>query len=480
VAGTASAGVAGSHPAPVLSAVPAIGPLTPDATLPALAPLARASSSPSTTTPTTTPSGPSLPTPAPAGTAPSPYENLEPYYEVSPTGAVWPLGGATVSGSLHLAAARHTSVIDVAVMPSGAGYWLLTADGGITGFGQARFYGSPRAQGRPMHVARIVATADGKGYWVVGVGGAVRAYGDATGHGGLFGRTLPAPIVDLAPTPDGGGYWLLGADGSVYPFGDASGFGTAAASHPALPVVSIAPTLDGQGYWILGQGGRVWAFGDAQSYGGIGGLNQTVQSIVATPDDAGYWIVTHDGDIHDFGDATDWSLPVTGFVHQITTIGDQAVEWAMAQLGKPYQWGATGPSSFDCSGLSMESWASVDTMIPRVANDQFVYDPKVSIKRLTAGDLVFWASDPTDAWSVEHVAIYLGGGHMVNAPYTGQVVRTDWIGGPGFVNEGVAPAPPTEGPVGLTGTPTTTGSAAPAIVGPATDPGVGPDPFAAA
>ncbi|MBV9659966.1 MAG: C40 family peptidase, partial [Acidimicrobiales bacterium] len=105
----------------------------------------------------------------------------------------------------------------------------------------------------------------------------------------------------------------------------------------------------------------------------------------------------------------------------------------------PYQWGGTGPASFDCSGLVMRAWQAAGVNIPRVAADQYNFGTHVPISGLHIGDLVYWASDPSSPSTIEHVAMYIGGEHMVNAPYTGQVVRTDWIGGPGFVNLGSRP-----------------------------------------
>ncbi len=111
----------------------------------------------------------------------------------------------------------------------------------------------------------------------------------------------------------------------------------------------------------------------------------------------------------------------------------------MAQIGKPYQWGGVGPQSFDCSGLVMESWLAAGVALPRVAADQYAAGTKVPMTGLVMGDLVYWASNPADPTTIEHVAMYIGGGHMVNAPYTGTVVRTDWIGGTGFVPLGTHP-----------------------------------------
>ncbi|NKY23219.1 NlpC/P60 family protein [Cellulomonas denverensis] len=104
--------------------------------------------------------------------------------------------------------------------------------------------------------------------------------------------------------------------------------------------------------------------------------------------------------------------------------GQKAVNWALQQLGKPYQWGGTGPNAFDCSGLTQQSWQSVGVQIPRVSRDQYRSLPKVSLSALQPGDILAWGDNPNDAESVYHVALYVGNGQFVEAPAPGMVVRT--------------------------------------------------------
>jgi peptidoglycan DL-endopeptidase CwlO len=94
-----------------------------------------------------------------------------------------------------------------------------------------------------------------------------------------------------------------------------------------------------------------------------------------------------------------------------------AVRFAYAQLGKPYVYGGTGPNSYDCSGLTMQSWAAAGVSLPRVAADQQAAIPAVSVADLEPGDLVFYG-DPA-----YHTAIYIGGGEIIQAPHTGTVVQ---------------------------------------------------------
>jgi cell wall-associated NlpC family hydrolase len=90
----------------------------------------------------------------------------------------------------------------------------------------------------------------------------------------------------------------------------------------------------------------------------------------------------------------------------------QAVAYAYSKLGDPYVYGATGPSSFDCSGLVQAAWASAGVAIPRTTYAQVAALPAVSTSNLQPGDLLFFDGDG-------HVGIYVGGGYLIDAPQTG-------------------------------------------------------------
>jgi cell wall-associated NlpC family hydrolase len=102
-----------------------------------------------------------------------------------------------------------------------------------------------------------------------------------------------------------------------------------------------------------------------------------------------------------------------------------ALDYAKRQLGKPYEWGAAGPNSFDCSGLTMQSWASAGIGIDHWSVAQYGEGDHVARADLRAGDLVFFATDTSDASTIHHVGIYAGNGMMINAPHTGANVRYD-------------------------------------------------------
>jgi cell wall-associated NlpC family hydrolase len=103
-----------------------------------------------------------------------------------------------------------------------------------------------------------------------------------------------------------------------------------------------------------------------------------------------------------------------------------AVAYAVSQLGKPYQWGAEGPGSFDCSGLTWAAWRAAGLGWGRMtAADQWraLRAHTVSRTALRPGDLVFFANNPRDWRSIHHVGLYVGTGRMAEAPHRNARVR---------------------------------------------------------
>ncbi|MGA8116177.1 MAG: NlpC/P60 family protein [Actinocatenispora sp.] len=101
-----------------------------------------------------------------------------------------------------------------------------------------------------------------------------------------------------------------------------------------------------------------------------------------------------------------------------------AVRFAIDQIGKPYVWNTAGPSTYDCSGLTMASWGQAGVSMAHYTYDQFSAFPHVSESELQPGDLVFWNGG-------EHVGIYIGQGLVIHAPTPGESVKvspTDYPG----------------------------------------------------
>jgi peptidoglycan DL-endopeptidase CwlO len=98
------------------------------------------------------------------------------------------------------------------------------------------------------------------------------------------------------------------------------------------------------------------------------------------------------------------------------TQAGKAVAYAYSKLGDPYVYGATGPGSFDCSGLVQAAWAAAGVSIPRTTYEQVAALPAVSTSNLQPGDLLFFSGD-------SHVGLYVGGGYLIDAPQTGSNVE---------------------------------------------------------
>jgi cell wall-associated NlpC family hydrolase len=157
-----------------------------------------------------------------------------------------------------------------------------------------------------------------------------------------------------------------------------------------------------------------------------------------------------------------------------------ALKFALAQVGRPYVWGATGPDSYDCSGLTWQSYAQAGVALPRVAAAQYgLAGTPVAIADLLPGDLVFFATAAWDPGAVHHVGMYVGHGLMVDAPHTGAYVRVEPVTAAGYVGairivpvRPAKPAPtgtpsPTATPTGAGALPTPAGATTPPTTSPA-------------
>ncbi|MGW5047190.1 NlpC/P60 family protein [Streptomyces griseoluteus] len=105
-----------------------------------------------------------------------------------------------------------------------------------------------------------------------------------------------------------------------------------------------------------------------------------------------------------------------------TSAGARAVAFATAQLGKPYVWGAEGPDSFDCSGLTSQAWADAGTPIPRTSQEQWRQLSHVDVTEMRPGDLIIYFADAT------HVGMYVGDGKIIHAPRPGRTVTVAGAG----------------------------------------------------
>lgn len=117
------------------------------------------------------------------------------------------------------------------------------------------------------------------------------------------------------------------------------------------------------------------------------------------------------------------------------TKAEKALAFARAQLGKPYVWGATGPDSYDCSGLTQAAWKAAGVTLPRTTYDQVGAGTTVPLADARPGDLIFFYDD------ISHVGVYIGNGMMIHAPKPGAYVREESIyyGGESIIHSVVRP-----------------------------------------
>jgi cell wall-associated NlpC family hydrolase len=111
------------------------------------------------------------------------------------------------------------------------------------------------------------------------------------------------------------------------------------------------------------------------------------------------------------------------------TAAATAISYAEQQLGKPYQWGGTGPDAFDCSGLVMMAYRAAGIDVPRTAQQQWAWGPRVTASQVQPGDLVFFAGSDGTPTAPGHVGLVIGGGLMIEAYATGFPIRIAPYGG---------------------------------------------------
>jgi hypothetical protein len=349
------------------------------------------------------------------------------YWLAAADGGVFSYGNAPFYGSAG-SIPLQSPVIGMTSTPDGRGYWMLAADGGIFTYGNAKFYGSTGAMRLNAPVVGMATTPTGRGYWLVAADGGIFTYGDAKFHGSAGSLDLAAPIVAMASTPNGGGYWMLGADGGIFTYGNAPFLGSAAGQLPDQ-ATGFARTKNGTGYWILSHDGSVVTKGDAVFHGSTASPVPQVpaRGIVSTPDDGGYWILAPDAMRPTFRGG-----PSQGAGAQ----RDNIVTIGASQLGanpdgrlycNPY-----GPCYSWCSLYLTWVWQQTGVPVPSYAFTGSLWNWSANRGRVkpayataNLGDAVFWGTGPQSAASSVHVSI-------VAARWPdGTVITVDGNSGPG-------------------------------------------------
>ena len=191
---------------------------------------------------------------------------------------------------------------------------------------------------------------------------------------------------------------------------DANGDGTASVYDPADAIAGAAKYLLEHGI-LTNVAGAIFAYNHLTSY---------VQQVLGWANryaTGGFQVSSPVG-----GNAPA-CVPGIGLASSSYAAG--AIAYARQQIGKPYLWGGTGPDAFDCSGLTMMAYRSVGIDIPRTADQQWLWGPRVSPSQVAPGDLVFFAGADGTAKAPGHVGIVIGHGLMIDSPSPGLQVRIE-------------------------------------------------------
>jgi len=189
---------------------------------------------------------------------------------------------------------------------------------------------------------------------------------------------------------------------------DANGDGIASVYEPADAIAGAAKYLLAHGI-LDNVNGAIFAYNHLESY---------VQAVL-------YWAGLYASGGYSVSpvtlDSAPGCLPGAGEVPNSTVA--TVIAYAEQQLGKPYQWGGTGPDSFDCSGLVMEAYLAAGIDIPRTSQQQWLWGPRVSPSQVRPGDLVFFVGSDGTVAAPGHVGLVIGGGMMIEAYATGFPIR---------------------------------------------------------
>lgn len=192
--------------------------------------------------------------------------------------------------------------VDIELTWNEDGYWLLGADGSVSGHGAATDHGDAVGMlGPGERAVSMSSRPGGGGYWIFTTLGRALQFGSAQHFGDMSGVPLNGPVLDSVATPSGLGYYMVASDGGVFTFGDAKFYGSMGGRHLNGPVNGLAPTADGEGYWLVADDGGIFSFGSAKFFGSMGGtpLNRPVVGMVGQGN--GYLMVASDGGIFNFG-----------------------------------------------------------------------------------------------------------------------------------------------------------------------------------
>ena len=350
------------------------------------------------------------------------------YWLIGADGGVFAFGDAVAPSWNPLPGETLNAPIVGAARVGTSGLELTAGDGGVFALNNAPFYGS--MAGHPLNkpVVGIATTPTGDGYWLVAADGGVFAFGAAQAppSNPLPGETLNAPVVGVARVGTSG-LELTAGDGGVFALNNAPFYGSMANDKLAKPVSGIAMKPDGLGYWLTARDGGVFAFGGAGFFG-----NAVSSSCTITPTGSGSVIVQYATDI------------MAGKAEQNWGGGAVPYSWGGGHATSPGPSkgtcsGYTGPNpgpnciakstiGVDCSGFSRWVYSLAyrqDVLGGGNTDSELSRLHKVSTP--APGDLVFYGywSSTYQRYFTHHVGIYIGNGKMIDALKTGTKVEQD-------------------------------------------------------
>ncbi len=199
---------------------------------------------------------------------------------------------------------------------------------------------------------------------------------------------------------------------------DADGDGIASVYDPADAIAGAAKYLLGHGV-LDNVAGAIFAYNHLEAY---------VQAVLQ-------WAKVYASGGYAVAAVTADSAPtcLTGVGEAPDNAAGTAIAFAEEQLGKPYQWGGTGPDAFDCSGLVMEAYRAAGIDIPRTSQQQWLWGPRIPASQAEPGDLIFFAGSDGTPTAPGHVGLVIGGGLMIEAYATGFPIRIAPYAGRGAV-----------------------------------------------
>ncbi|WP_424184472.1 C40 family peptidase [Actinokineospora sp. G85] len=132
------------------------------------------------------------------------------------------------------------------------------------------------------------------------------------------------------------------------------------------------------------------------------------------------------GDVGQVANFTGCGQGVGNLLPAPTAAAGNAIQWALGQQGKPYEWGAlvNQQNSYDCSSLMLQAYRAAGVQLPRTSREQYRAGALLPLEQAQPGDMLFWATDTSDPSTIHHVAMYLGDGKIVEAQQTGVPVHT--------------------------------------------------------